>query len=62
MGKRHRGGLTALAGAARHVTGNRAFVGHLVVVALSMGVTFAYVASSAFVLQGMNGSRRCSTR
>ena len=23
--------------------------------ALSMGVTFAYVASSAFVLQGMNG-------
>lgn len=54
-GKRHRGGLTALARAARAVTGNLAFVGHLVVMALSMGVTFAYVASSAFVLQGMNG-------
>jgi DHA1 family bicyclomycin/chloramphenicol resistance-like MFS transporter len=54
-GKRHRGGLTALGRAAREVTGNRAFVGHLVVMALSMGVTFAYVASSAFVLQGMNG-------
>ena len=54
-GKRHRGGLTSLARAAREVTGNRAFVGHLVVMALSMGVTFAYVASSAFVLQGMNG-------
>lgn len=52
---RHRGGLAALGQAARHVTGNRAFVGHLVVMALSMGVTFAYVASSAFVLQGMNG-------
>ena len=54
-GKRHRGGLTALGRAARHVSGNRAFAGHLVVMALSMGVTFAYVASSAFVLQGMNG-------
>jgi MFS transporter, DHA1 family, multidrug resistance protein len=53
--KRHRGGLSALARAAGDVTGNRAFVGHLVVMALSMGVTFAYVASSAFVLQGMNG-------
>ena len=54
-GKRHRGGLTALHRGVRHVTTNRAFVGHLVVMALSMGVTFAYVASSAFVLQGMNG-------
>ena len=55
VGRRHRGGVAALGRAARHVTGNRAFVGHLVVMALSMGVTFAYVASSAFVLQGMNG-------
>lgn len=55
VGRRHRGGLTTLGRGVRHVTTNRAFVGHLVVMALSMGVTFAYVASSAFVLQGMNG-------
>ncbi len=55
VARRHRGGLTALGQGVRHVSGNRAFAGHLVVMALSMGVTFAYVASSAFVLQGMNG-------
>ena len=33
----------------------RRFVGYLVVMALSMGVTFAYVATSAFVLESMNG-------
>jgi DHA1 family bicyclomycin/chloramphenicol resistance-like MFS transporter len=55
LDKRHEGGLTALVRSARHVTSNRVFVGHLVVVALSMGVTFAYVATSAFILQGMNG-------
>src|SRR4029078_11182693 len=30
-------------------------VGYLVVMAFSMGVTFAYVATSAFILQSMNG-------
>ena len=34
---------------------SRGFVGYLVVMAFSMGVTFAYVATSAFVLQSMNG-------
>ncbi len=53
--RRHPGGLTALARSARRVTRNRDFVGYLVVMALSMGVTFAYVATSAFLLQGMNG-------
>jgi MFS transporter, DHA1 family, multidrug resistance protein len=53
--RRHQGGLTALARSARRVTRNRDFVGYLVVMALSMGVTFAYVATSAFLLQGMNG-------
>ncbi|HET7800077.1 MAG TPA: multidrug effflux MFS transporter [Humibacillus xanthopallidus] len=53
--QRHEGGLTALARSARHVTRSREFVGHLVVMALSMGVIFAYVATSAFILQGMNG-------
>jgi DHA1 family bicyclomycin/chloramphenicol resistance-like MFS transporter len=53
--RRHEGGVAALLRSTRHVTSNRAFVGYLVVMALSMGVTFAYVATSAFVLQGMNG-------
>ncbi len=53
--RRHRGGLVQLAGAARHVVRNRGFVGFLVVMAFSMGVTFAYVATSAFILQSMNG-------
>jgi MFS transporter, DHA1 family, multidrug resistance protein len=53
--RRHGGGLAVLGRATRHVATNRSFVGYLVVVALSMGVTFAYVATSAFVLQGMNG-------
>ena len=53
--RRHRGGLVHLGGAARQVIGNRGFVGYLVVMAFSMGVTFAYVATSAFILQSMNG-------
>lgn len=53
--RRHSGGLAQLRGAAGQVLHNRGFVGYLVVMAFSMGVTFAYVASSAFVLQSMNG-------
>ena len=53
--RRHRGGLTQLGRAARQVGGNRGFIGYLVVMAFSMGVTFAYVATSAFILQSMNG-------
>jgi DHA1 family bicyclomycin/chloramphenicol resistance-like MFS transporter len=53
--RRHSGGLTQLAGSAGEVLRNRAFSGHLVVFALSMGTIFAYVATSAFVLQSMNG-------
>ncbi|HWD78135.1 MAG TPA: multidrug effflux MFS transporter [Kribbella sp.] len=34
---------------------NRSFIGYLVVFAFSMGTIFAYVATSAFVLQSMNG-------
>ncbi|MFF0270250.1 multidrug effflux MFS transporter [Kribbella sp. NPDC004536] len=34
---------------------NRGFIGYLVVFAFSMGTIFAYVATSAFVLQSMNG-------
>ncbi len=54
-GRRHRGGVAQLAGAARQVLGHRGFVGYLIVMAFSMGVTFAYVATSAFILQSMNG-------
>lgn len=53
--RRHRGGLAQLGRPAGQVLRNRRFVGHLLVVAFSMGVTFAYVATSAFVLEGMNG-------
>jgi MFS transporter, DHA1 family, multidrug resistance protein len=53
--RRHGGGLHTLRGAAGQVLRSRGFVGYLVVMALSMGVTFAYVATSAFVLQSMNG-------
>ena len=34
---------------------NRRYVGYLLVFGLSMGAIFAYVATSAFVLQSMNG-------
>ena len=53
--RRQRGGLRQLRGAAGQVLRSRGFVGYLIVMAFSMGVTFAYVATSAFVLQSMNG-------
>lgn len=54
-GRRHAGGLKELRHAARQVLGRPRFVAYLVVMAFSMGVTFAYVATSAFILQSMNG-------
>lgn len=53
--RRHAGGLRELRGPAGQVLRSRGFVGYLIVMAFSMGVTFAYVATSAFVLQSMNG-------
>ena len=53
--RRRSGELRELAHAARQVVGNRRFVAYLVVMAFSMGVIFAYVATSAFILQSMNG-------
>ncbi len=53
--RRHSGGLRQLRGASGQVLRSRGFLGYLVVMAFSMGVTFAYVATSAFVLQSMNG-------
>jgi MFS transporter, DHA1 family, multidrug resistance protein len=55
VGRRHGGGLGRLLGATGQVLRTRVFTGHLVVFAFSMGTTFAYVATSAFVLQSMNG-------
>ncbi|MDO9378434.1 MAG: multidrug effflux MFS transporter [Nocardioidaceae bacterium] len=54
-GRRHGGGLASLLGPVGQVLRRRSFRGYLVVVASSMGITFAYVATSAFVLQSMNG-------
>jgi DHA1 family bicyclomycin/chloramphenicol resistance-like MFS transporter len=53
--RRHGGGLAAFAGAGRQVLRNRRYVGYLVVSGAAMGALFAYVATSAFVLQSMNG-------
>jgi MFS transporter, DHA1 family, multidrug resistance protein len=53
--RRHSGGLRSLRGDTGRVLRSRGFVGYLVVMAFSMGATFAYVATSAFVLQSMNG-------
>jgi DHA1 family bicyclomycin/chloramphenicol resistance-like MFS transporter len=53
--RRHGGGLGRLAGSAAVVLRNRRFVGYLLVFGFSMGAIFAYVATSAFVLQSMNG-------
>ncbi|WP_309238412.1 multidrug effflux MFS transporter [Actinoplanes aureus] len=53
--RRHGGGLRAFAVAGRQVLANRRYVGYLVVSGSAMGALFAYVATSAFVLQSMNG-------
>jgi len=53
--RRHDGGLNQLGRTAGRVIGNWSFVGYLIVVAFSMGIIFAYVATSAFILQSMNG-------
>jgi MFS transporter, DHA1 family, multidrug resistance protein len=53
--KRHSGGLRAFAVAGRQVLANRRYVGYLLVTGSAMGALFAYVATSAFVLQSMNG-------
>ena len=53
--KRHGGGLRTFVGASREVLRNRRYVGYLVVAGSAMGALFAYVATSAFVLQSMNG-------
>lgn len=53
--RRRNNGLAQLRSAAGQVLRSRGFVGYLIVMALSMGVTFAYVATSAFVLESMNG-------
>jgi MFS transporter, DHA1 family, multidrug resistance protein len=53
--RRHRGGMRAFAVAGREVLANRRYVGYLLVSGSAMGALFAYVATSAFVLQSMNG-------
>ena len=52
---RHPGGLAQIGRALGRVLRNRPFVGYLVAFAASMGATFAYVATSAYLLQEMHG-------
>ena len=53
--KRHAGGLREFGRASRAVLSNRRFVGYVVVVSSAFIALFAYVATSAFILQNMNG-------
>ena len=53
--QRHGGGLRSFAVAGRQVLANRRYVGYVVVAGSGMAAVFAYVATSAFVLQSMNG-------
>jgi DHA1 family bicyclomycin/chloramphenicol resistance-like MFS transporter len=53
--RRHGGGLRAFAVAGRQVLAQRRYVGYVLVSGSAMGAVFAYVATSAFVLQSMNG-------
>ncbi len=53
--RRHGGGLRAFAVAGRQVLSQRRYVGYVLVSGSAMGAVFAYVATSAFVLQSMNG-------
>lgn len=53
--QRHGGGLRAFARAGREVLRSRRYVGYVIVSGTGMGAIFAYVATSAFILQSMNG-------
>jgi DHA1 family bicyclomycin/chloramphenicol resistance-like MFS transporter len=53
--RRHGGGLRDFLVAGRQVLRQRSYVGYLLVAGSAMGALFAYVATSAFVLQSMNG-------
>ncbi|MET0422432.1 MAG: multidrug effflux MFS transporter [Actinoplanes sp.] len=53
--RRHGGGLRVFARAGRQILGRHSYVGYLLVAGAAMGALFAYVATSAFVLQSMNG-------
>jgi DHA1 family bicyclomycin/chloramphenicol resistance-like MFS transporter len=53
--RRHAGGLRQFVAAGRVVLGNREYVGYLLVAGAAMGALFAYVATSAFILQAING-------
>ncbi|MUL78204.1 multidrug effflux MFS transporter [Mycolicibacterium sp. CBMA 226] len=53
--KRHSGGLRRITETTAAVLRHRRFVGYLLVFGSSMGMIFAYVATSAYVLQSMNG-------
>ena len=53
--RRHGGGLRTFVVAGRRVLARRRYVGYVLVSGSGMGAVFAYVATSAFVLQSMNG-------
>lgn len=60
--RRHGGGLRTFALTGRQVLARRRYVGYLLVTGSAMGALFAYVDTSAFALQSMNGMSRPTTR
>ena len=53
--QRHGGGLRTFAGSSAAVLKDRRYVGYVVVASAMMIVVFAYVSSSAFILEDVNG-------
>lgn len=53
--ERHGGGVREFRFAGRAVLQNRRYVGYVLVAGAAMGAIFAYVSTSAFILQSMNG-------
>ena len=53
--QRHGGGLRTFVGSSAAVLRNRRYVGYVVVASAMMIVVFAYVSSSAFILEDVNG-------
>jgi DHA1 family bicyclomycin/chloramphenicol resistance-like MFS transporter len=55
MERRHGGGLWSFAASARAVLADRRYVGYVVTASAMMIVVFAYVSSSAFILENVDG-------
>jgi DHA1 family bicyclomycin/chloramphenicol resistance-like MFS transporter len=53
--RRHGGGFRTFARAAAAVVGNRRYMGYVLIATATLSVVFAYVSTSAFILEQVNG-------